>query len=202
MSLTNSNRELTWRKSRRSTSNGACVEVARNNGMVIVRDSKNADGPTVRFTAAGWSAFLDRAKKGELDASGEGSHTAISGASLRNRFDTANLRDFLLYLISATTESDETLRRNLVFFRFVRSTIREVVAAVIIGSLLFGAGIAAAVTFGGMHLAVAAGIGAGGSATFILTAAIRFRRYLRAVLSALSVTVPHDTKTRPGTSEV
>lgn len=201
MSLTDSNRELTWRTSSRSASNGACVEVAHNGGMVIIRDSKNPDGAIVRCTGANWGIFLERAKRGDFDAPGEGSQITVYRASPRNQFGTANLRDFLLDLIDATTQNDEALRRHLKLFQFARSTIREAVAAVLVGSLIFGAGVAAAVTVGGMHVAVAVGIGAGGSATFILTVAIRCRRYFRAVLNALSATARHEKRTPPGTSE-
>lgn len=201
MSLTDSNRELTWRRSRRSISNGACVEVAPNDGMVIVRDSNNADGAIIKYAAADWRIFLERAKRGEFDTLSKSNKTTVYRASPRNQFGTANLRDFLLDLIDATTQNDEALRRHLELFRFARSTIREVVAAVIVGSLIFGAGVAAAVTVGGMHVAVAVSIGAGGSATFILTVAVRCRRYLRAALSALSATARHDKQTQPRTAE-
>ncbi|MGC4864097.1 DUF397 domain-containing protein [Micromonospora sp. DT53] len=51
-----------WRKSTRSgASGGNCVEVASNMpNIVAVRDSKNADGPTLTFTPAAWAVFLAR----------------------------------------------------------------------------------------------------------------------------------------------
>ena len=58
---------LAWRKARISAGNGACVEAAPLNGMVAVRDSKNPAGPILTYTAAEWRAFLDGAKKGEVD---------------------------------------------------------------------------------------------------------------------------------------
>jgi hypothetical protein len=48
---------LRWRKSSRSAA-GNCVEVARLGGIVLVRDSKNPDGPRMRFDARDWSAFI------------------------------------------------------------------------------------------------------------------------------------------------
>ena len=201
MGRTDSNQGSSWRKSKYSKGDGACVDVASNDGMVVIRDSKNPDGPAVRYTAAEWSAFLDRARKGEFDNLGDVGQVAIPGLSPRGRFDTANLRDCLLGLLSDVTENEETLSRNLKFFRFIRSTFREVVAAVLVGSLIFGAGVAAAVTVAGMHIAVALSIGAGGSATFILTAAVRSRRFFKAVLSALSATDRHGSKSDPGTPE-
>jgi Domain of unknown function (DUF397) len=59
--------ELAWRKARSSVANGACVELAPVNGMVAVRDSKDPDGPVLRYTEAEWAAFLDAAKQGEFD---------------------------------------------------------------------------------------------------------------------------------------
>jgi Domain of unknown function (DUF397) len=53
-----------WRKSSYSEANG-CVEVARP-GPVLVRDSKNPDGPVLSFTPATWKAFLGGVKAGEL----------------------------------------------------------------------------------------------------------------------------------------
>jgi hypothetical protein len=60
-------RDLVWRKSRRSVSNGACVEVAPARGKVAVRDSKNPDGPVLLYTSAEWRRFLDGAKRDEFD---------------------------------------------------------------------------------------------------------------------------------------
>jgi hypothetical protein len=59
--------ELAWLKARKSAGNGACVELAPDDGMVAVRDSKDPGGPILRYTAAEWEAFLDGAKKGEFD---------------------------------------------------------------------------------------------------------------------------------------
>lgn len=48
-----------WRKSSYSFANGNCTEVATSGSGVLVRDSKAAStGPVLRFTAAGWTAFL------------------------------------------------------------------------------------------------------------------------------------------------
>jgi hypothetical protein len=56
-----------WRKSSRSGSNGACVEVRDQGAAVQVRDSKDREGPVLAFTAAEWEAFIGGAKDGEFD---------------------------------------------------------------------------------------------------------------------------------------
>jgi Domain of unknown function (DUF397) len=48
---------LRWRKSRASGS-GNCVEVAKGNEFVFLRDSKAPQGPVLAFTAGEWNAFL------------------------------------------------------------------------------------------------------------------------------------------------
>jgi hypothetical protein len=60
---------LTWIKAKASDSNGSCLEVAQHpEGGRYVRDSKDhGGGPTLYFTAAEWTAFLDGARNGEFD---------------------------------------------------------------------------------------------------------------------------------------
>jgi hypothetical protein len=59
--------QLAWRKSTRSGSAG-CVELAPlPGGGVAVRDSKDPNGPILRYTAVEWDAFLDGARRGEFD---------------------------------------------------------------------------------------------------------------------------------------
>jgi Domain of unknown function (DUF397) len=59
--------KLAWRKAQSSVGNGACVELAPVDGMVAIRDSKDPDGPILRYTAAEWYAFLGGVKRGEFD---------------------------------------------------------------------------------------------------------------------------------------
>ena len=57
-----------WMMSSRSTGNGgSCVEARRHTGLIEVRNSKDPEAGTVRFTAEEWDSFLDGAKKGEFD---------------------------------------------------------------------------------------------------------------------------------------
>jgi hypothetical protein len=48
----------TWRKSSYSASGGACVEVATTPSGVLVRDSKNPDGPVLPIANAPWRRLL------------------------------------------------------------------------------------------------------------------------------------------------
>ena len=57
-----------WIKATASGTTGNCVELRRFDGMIEVRDSKqHGTGPVLRFTGAEWAAWLDGARKGELD---------------------------------------------------------------------------------------------------------------------------------------
>lgn len=58
---------LAWRKAAASTAQGNCVELARIDGGVLVRDSKDPQGPVLSFTRAELAAFLDGVKGGEFD---------------------------------------------------------------------------------------------------------------------------------------
>ncbi|MBG0828531.1 DUF397 domain-containing protein [Planomonospora sp. ID67723] len=60
--------DVSWVKSSLSSTNNECVEVARpDRGPVLVRDSKDPDGPKLAFTQAEWRAFVAGVKGGELD---------------------------------------------------------------------------------------------------------------------------------------
>lgn len=45
-----------WRRSSRCDAS-TCVEVAHEGGEVLVRDSKDANGPVLRFDLAEWERF-------------------------------------------------------------------------------------------------------------------------------------------------
>jgi hypothetical protein len=48
---------IPWRKSTHSNLSN-CVEVALGQPAVLVRDSKDPNGPVLTFSAAGWGVFL------------------------------------------------------------------------------------------------------------------------------------------------
>lgn len=56
-----------WVKSSLSFSNSNCVEVASlPDGGIGVRDSKDSEGPVLRFTPDEWHAFLAGVRAGEF----------------------------------------------------------------------------------------------------------------------------------------
>lgn len=57
-----------WRKARASDSQNACVEVAYRDGVIGMRDSKDPEGPVLRFTPEEWAAFLSGVHAGEFDS--------------------------------------------------------------------------------------------------------------------------------------
>jgi len=60
-----------WVRSSLSFSNGNCVEVAElPGGCVAVRNSRDPQGPVLRFTPHEWDAFIGGARLGEFDRFG------------------------------------------------------------------------------------------------------------------------------------
>ena len=59
----------TWRKAAASNaSGGTCVELAPlPDGGVAMRDSKDKNGPVLRFTHSQWTAFVEDMATGEFD---------------------------------------------------------------------------------------------------------------------------------------
>jgi hypothetical protein len=65
---------MRWIKSSLSDLQSAtnCVEVAfLENGDVLVRDSKDPNGPMMHYTPGEWDAFIGGAKLGEFDDFGK-----------------------------------------------------------------------------------------------------------------------------------
>jgi hypothetical protein len=59
---------LRWIKSTLSYANGNCVEVAEYPGGDIgIRDSKNADGPSLRVSSEEWLSFLAGVRNNEFE---------------------------------------------------------------------------------------------------------------------------------------
>ena len=53
-----------WKRSSLSTANGQCVEVAAGpGGGVLVRDSKDLEGPVLSFSGPVWDAFVADVKR-------------------------------------------------------------------------------------------------------------------------------------------
>ncbi len=49
---------IVWRTSSYTGTNGNCVEVALAASTVLVRDTKDREGPVLAVPAAAWRAFL------------------------------------------------------------------------------------------------------------------------------------------------
>jgi uncharacterized protein DUF397 len=57
-----------WMKSSRSTGNGACVEVKSPAlESVVVRDSKDPQGPVLTFSPQAWSSFVTDVDRGSFN---------------------------------------------------------------------------------------------------------------------------------------
>jgi Domain of unknown function (DUF397) len=56
-----------WIKATASDGGGNCVQLRRSGDTVEVRDSKDPDGPVLRFTPSEFAAWLDGAKRAEFD---------------------------------------------------------------------------------------------------------------------------------------
>ena len=51
-----------WRVATYTGGQGNCVEVGRSSTVVAVRDTKDRDGPVLRFDPSVWRAFTQRLK--------------------------------------------------------------------------------------------------------------------------------------------
>ena len=60
---------LAWRTSSASGGSGECVEVARWESSVLIRDSRDRSGPVLMVNAAQWLGFLARTR---MEISGPG----------------------------------------------------------------------------------------------------------------------------------
>jgi hypothetical protein len=55
-----------WRKSRRCATS-SCVEVSFRTGEVLLRDSKDPDGPRLAISRSTWDSFLSDLRAGHYD---------------------------------------------------------------------------------------------------------------------------------------
>jgi hypothetical protein len=55
-----------WRKALRSIGNGNCVEVASRNTRIVVRDSKDLNGPMLTYDTESWRVFTAQARQGRF----------------------------------------------------------------------------------------------------------------------------------------
>lgn len=59
--------EVGWLKSSHSSNDGpACVEVKASDEAILIRDSKDPEGPHLHITPTEWSAFLEYAASQEV----------------------------------------------------------------------------------------------------------------------------------------
>jgi len=58
--------EIVWHRASRCA-NGECVEVARGDGLILVRDSKDPAGAVLTYSDEEWTAFIASIKAGEFD---------------------------------------------------------------------------------------------------------------------------------------
>ncbi len=56
-----------WIKASASGSDSTCVEQRRHDDLIEVRDTKDREGPVLRFRRDEFAAWLDGAKRGEFD---------------------------------------------------------------------------------------------------------------------------------------
>lgn len=56
-----------WTKSTYSDSSANCLEVRRIGVVIEVRNSRDPNGPVVKFTMGEWQAFLGGAEDGEFN---------------------------------------------------------------------------------------------------------------------------------------
>lgn len=59
---------ICWQKSRRSNSQGACVELGGlSDGEIAIRNSRFPDGPALLYTRAEIRALIEGVKEGDFD---------------------------------------------------------------------------------------------------------------------------------------
>ena len=51
-----------WRKSSHSGQDGDCIEAGSKAGTILVRDTKDRDGPVLAVSAGAWRSFTEAVK--------------------------------------------------------------------------------------------------------------------------------------------
>jgi predicted secreted Zn-dependent protease len=63
---TRGNNNLTWRTAH-SCDGGACVQVAADRDIILIRNSRQPGGPLLEYTTQEWHEFVSGIKKGDFD---------------------------------------------------------------------------------------------------------------------------------------
>jgi predicted secreted Zn-dependent protease len=69
MSSAEQGSDIGWRRAS-FCGGGECVEVGAQDDMIVVRDSKEPSGFTLRYSKTEWQAFIAGVKAGEFDSFG------------------------------------------------------------------------------------------------------------------------------------
>ena len=56
----------TWRKSSASSDQEGCVEISAHSSFVLVRDSKDVSGVTLKIPTGSWHDLMRRIRNGQL----------------------------------------------------------------------------------------------------------------------------------------
>ncbi|MFG1944868.1 DUF397 domain-containing protein [Nonomuraea sp. NPDC048826] len=56
-----------WVKAAACDNGGTCIEVALSGNAILIRDSKDPDGPVLRFTVPEWLVFVCGVLVGDFD---------------------------------------------------------------------------------------------------------------------------------------
>jgi hypothetical protein len=57
---------LAWRVAR-DCDGGSCIRVAPHEGMIVIGDTKNPDGPVLFYSHDEWLAFVKGIRQGDFD---------------------------------------------------------------------------------------------------------------------------------------
>lgn len=58
--------QLVWRKASASGAQGDCVQIAATPEVILVRDSKDRNGPWLRVLPGEWAEFTERIQNGQF----------------------------------------------------------------------------------------------------------------------------------------